>query len=139
MVYCNTHEWARQEENLVVIGISQYAQENLGSVVFVELPEIGQYFAKSEVFSVLESVKSASEVYAPISGSVSKINERLRQDPQLVNRAAEKEGWLMKIVPDSIGEMRQLMTNEQYKRYIEGIDENDIEREESDGKDTEQN
>ena len=96
--YASTHEWARLEEDgTVTVGITDHAQDALGDVVFVELPEVGTVLDAGEEAGVVESVKAASDVYAPVDGSISEVNEALSSDPALVNTAAESDGWLYKI------------------------------------------
>lgn len=117
--YAETHEWAKQEGNVIVVGVSDYAQNQLGDVVFVELPAVGKEVEAGKAFGVIESVKAASDLFAPISGQVVAINEALSADPALVNRDAFGEGWMIKIAPSNPSEMNQLLDAATYQKKIE--------------------
>lgn len=111
-----THEWALEDGNNIIIGLTDYAIEQLGDIVFVELPEVGSEFAKNEVFATIESVKAATEIYMPIGGKVTEINEELINSPELINEDVWEKGWLIKIETntyqeDSLG----LLEYEDYK------------------------
>lgn len=115
----NTHEWVLENDNLCTIGLTDYAVEQLGDVVFVELPEIGAEFVKNEVFATIESVKAASEIYMPIGGKIVEINEELINSPEIINEDCYEKGWLVKIESqtlqeDSVG----LLDYEDYKEEI---------------------
>ena len=118
--YTNDHEWVRVEGDTAVIGISDFAQEQLGDVVFVELPEIGKRFYKGAEAAVIESVKAASEVYAPVSGEVLEINEPLADNPALVNEAPTGDGWFLKIRISDPAELDTLMDEDAYLKFVEG-------------------
>mgnify|MGYP000042568150 CR=1 FL=1 len=117
--YSESHEWARQADDLIIIGISDYAQSTLSDIVYIELPEVGDEIAKGEQFGVVESVKAAADVYAPMSGEVVAINEALEDQPELVNEDAFGEGWLLKIQPSDPGEWESLLDAEAYKKVVE--------------------
>jgi glycine cleavage system H protein len=117
--YLETHEWARKEGEVYVIGISDYAQSTLSDVVYVELPEVGDEFDQEEVFGVVESVKAASDVYTPLSGEVVEVNEALEDAPELVNDDAFGDGWLMKIEASDDEEWDDLLDVEEYKQVVE--------------------
>lgn len=117
--YTKEHEWARIEDDLVVIGISDYAQDQLGDIVFVEMPEEGDSFSAGEEFGTLESVKAVSELYIPVSGEVVAINEELEDSPELLNRDPYGN-WLIKIQPDELEEMDELMDHDSYLKMLEG-------------------
>ncbi len=119
--YCKTHEWVRVEGDLLVYGISDYAQDKIGEVVFVELPE-EEEFAKGESFSVVESVKSANDLYIPVSGTVVEVNEALEDDPDLVNSDAFGEGWICKIKASNPSELDELLSAEDYEKMISELD-----------------
>ncbi len=116
--YTKSHEWARKEDDLIVIGITDYAQQTLSDIVYVELPEEGDEITKGEAFGVVESVKAASDIYAPVSGEVVAVNEKLEDEPELVNSDPFGEGWLIKVRPDDAGEMDELLTPEDYERVV---------------------
>ena len=110
--FTEDHEWIRVEGDTAVIGITEYAQEQLGDLVFVELPEVGRSVSKGEDTVVVESVKAASDVYSPISGEVAEVNESVAADPTLINSAAQSDGWLFKIKVSDQSELDGLMNEE---------------------------
>jgi len=116
--YTKEHEWVRLDGDLATVGISDYAQEQLGELVFVEVPEIGRQVSRGGNLAVVESVKAASDVYAPVSGEVVETNPELENDPGLVNRSAEDEGWFCKLRIADPGELTQLMDAAAYKAYV---------------------
>jgi len=117
--FTRDHEWVRLDGDLAIVGITDYAQSQLGDVVYVELPEIGHRVEKDKEAAVVESVKAASEVYAPVSGEVAEINERLTNDPATVNADPMGDGWFIKLRLDDPKELDSLMDEEGYKRFIE--------------------
>jgi glycine cleavage system H protein len=119
--YTEQHEWVRVEGDLATVGISEHAQEQLGDVVFVELPEVGREVSQGGTLAVVESVKAASDVYAPISGEVVETNSAVEDDPGLVNRGAEGEGWFCKLRISDQGELSKLMDAAAYKAYVAGL------------------
>ncbi len=115
-----SHEWARLEEDgMVTVGISDYAQDALGDVVFVELPETGQQIAAGEEAGVVESVKAASDIYSPVSGSVVSVNTALEDEPEKVNQDPFGEGWFFKIEPDDVGELDELLDGDAYQEVCD--------------------
>lgn len=121
--YAKNHEWVREEGGGFVVGISDYAQDSLGDVVFVELPEVGDTYEQGETFGVVESVKAASDVYMPVAGDVTAVNEELGAQPDKVNKDPFGEGWLMKITPSDSSQLESLMSPAEYKTYTEGLDD----------------
>jgi glycine cleavage system H protein len=117
--YTRDHEWVRVEGDLAVVGISDYAQSQLGDVVYVELPEVGRRVKQGKEAAVVESVKAASEVYAPVSGEVVEVNEALAGDPARVNADPVGEGWFIKLRLDDPKQLDALMDEEAYKRFVE--------------------
>jgi glycine cleavage system H protein len=117
--YTRDHEWVRIDGDLVVVGITDYAQSQLGDVVYVELPEIGRRVEQGKEAAVVESVKAASEVYAPVSGEVVEVNEALAADPARVNADPIGEGWFIKLRLDDPKQLDTLMDEEAYKRFVE--------------------
>ena len=116
--YTQKHEWLQPlEDGRWRIGITEYAQEQLGDIVMVELPDVGQNFVTDDECAVIESVKSASDVFAPASGEVAAVNEALADNPALVNEDAEGEGWLMEITLSDPGEVDSLMDSEAYQAF----------------------
>ncbi len=119
--YSKEHEWVRVDGDVAVVGISDYAQAQLGDVVFVELPEIGQRLAKDGEAAVVESVKAASEVYAPLSGEVVEVNEALVDEPELVNFAPTGDGWFFKIRLGDASELDGLMDEAEYLEFVKEL------------------
>ena len=119
--YTKEHEWVRLEGNTVVVGISDYAQEQLGEIVFVELPDTGAQLDKGQEACVIESVKAASEIYAPASGEVTETNPDLDAEPAKVNEDATGVDWLYKMTLSEPSELDELMDEAAYKGYVEGL------------------
>ncbi len=118
--YAITHEWARREEDgTVTVGITDHAQEALGDVVFVELPDVGTVFAAADDAGVVESVKAASDVYAPIGGEVIAINAMLEEEPETVNSDPYNDGWFYKLQPADSSELEALLSAENYQQQCE--------------------
>lgn len=116
--FTKDHEWLSVEKGTATVGITSHAQEQLGDLVFVDLPEPGRHIARGETVVVVESVKAASDVYAPADGEITHINEALSTDPALVNQAAETEGWLWKMTLADSGQLSGLMDAAGYKAFI---------------------
>jgi len=119
MRFSKDHEWVKVEGGVATIGISAYAQEQLGDVVFVELPAVGKKVTQGDEAAVVESVKAASEVYAPVSGEVVAVNDALAATPGIVNEDAQGRGWFMKIKLSDAGEVDELMDEAAYKAHLE--------------------
>lgn len=119
--YTKDHEWAQVDENIVTVGITEYAQDALGEIVYVELPEEGQKVTQGEPFGVVESVKAVSDLYAPVSGTVIEINSPLNEDPSVLNDDPVNDGWLIRIEMDSEKELAGLMRSPDYKKLIAEI------------------
>lgn len=116
--YSEEHEWLKIEGEKVRIGITDFAQEELGDIVFVELPEVGTTVSADDPFGSVESVKTVSELYAPVSGKIVEINEELVENPEYVNESAYDKAWMVVIEPFDMNEIEQLMTAEQYEELI---------------------
>jgi len=116
--YTKDHEWISVDGDTGTVGITEYAQSQLGDVVYVELPEVGRKVAKSGEAAVVESVKAASEVYAPVSGEVLEVNGALEGAPATVNEDAQGKGWFLKLKLDDLSELDDLMTEDQYKSFL---------------------
>ena len=119
--YTEDHEWVSLDGDTATVGISNYAQEQLGDVVFVELPEPGQALKKGGEAAVVESVKAASEIYSPVSGEVIAVNDSLTERPELVNESPLGDGWFLKLKIADRAELDQLMDEAAYQRYVEGL------------------
>jgi glycine cleavage system H protein len=120
--YTSDHEYIQVEDGVATVGISEYAQDKLGDIVFVELPEVGKVLSKGQEAAVVESVKAASEVYAPVSGEVVAVNEAIVATPELVNQDPEGGAWFVKIRLSNPRETDMLMSDEAYRDYLETID-----------------
>jgi glycine cleavage system H protein len=120
--YTQEHEWIEIHGDVGSVGISDYAQEQLGNIVFVDLPAIGRKLTKGEEAAVIESVKAASELYAPVDGEVAEINEKLDVEPELINSAPTGEGWFIKIRISDPGQLDNLMDEAGYMDFIETLD-----------------
>jgi len=118
--FTTDHEWVRLDGDFAVVGITDYAQSQLGDVVYVELPEIGQLVEKGKEAAVVESVKAASEVYAPVSGEVAEVNDALAADPAKVNTDPMGDGWFVKLRPADPKELDGLLDEDAYQRFVEG-------------------
>ncbi len=121
MKYTSEHEWVRLEGDVAVVGITDYAQGQLGDIVYVELPAVGKAVTKGGEAAVVESVKAASEVYAPVTGSVVAVNDALAGNPALVNQAPTGDGWFVKIKLANKGELDGLMDENAYKKFVAGL------------------
>lgn len=121
--YDEEHEWIRVEGDEGVIGISDYAQDQLSDVVYVELPEVGDTFDRGDILAVVESVKAASDVYMPITGEVLEINDALEDSPELVNQDPYGEAWFVRVSIEDPTELDELMDAKAYKAFIAGLDE----------------
>ena len=119
--YSKDHEWLRVEGDVATMGISQYAQEQLGDIVYVELPKVGRKVKAAEQIAVVESVKAASEVFAPVAGEIAAINDKLADDPTLVNSAPTGDGWFVKIKIADSGELAALMDEAAYKTFVASL------------------
>ena len=120
--FLDSHEWVKVDDNTVIVGISDHAQNELGEVVFVELPAIGDEFVSGDEAAVVESVKAASEVYTPLSGGVIEVNEALEENPELVNTSPYEDGWFfkLKVSDENLESIDSLMTAEEYSSMLDG-------------------
>lgn len=119
--FTKDHEWIETEGQFATVGITEYAQAQLGDVVFVDLPEVGREMEQGGEAAVVESVKAASEVYAPVSGRVTEVNAQLSENPALVNEAAESSGWFMKIALKDKMQLNDLMDEAAYKAFVDTL------------------
>lgn len=116
--YTKTHEWARHEKDRVRVGLSDFAQGELSDIVFVELPKPGTELAQGKEMGVIESVKSASDLYSPVSGTVLEINDKLSKNPEMVNKSPYGDGWMVVVKPRSVDELKALMDHGAYEKHI---------------------
>ena len=120
--YSEDHEWINVEGSIGTVGITEYAQNALGDIVFVEVPEVGDEFAKGDEVSVVESVKAASEIYSPVTGEITAVNEDLEENAALVNSSPDGDGWFFKITVSNKDELKELMDAGDYKTFIAGLE-----------------
>lgn len=118
LLYTKEHEWVLEEDGIATIGITDYAQSELGDVVFVELPEEGTAIKRGEPYGVVESVKSVSDLYSPVSGEVVEINTHLESEPELVNSSPYEEGWMIKMEISDESELDQLLSTDEYREFV---------------------
>ena len=119
-LYSTDHEWISVQDNIATIGITDYAQHELGDVVFVDLPEVGDTFEANEPFGSVESVKAVSEIFCPVSGEVIEINSTLVANPELVNESPHEKAWMIKVRVANSEELSELMSAEAYEEYLQG-------------------
>lgn len=119
--FTREHEWIRVDGSIGSVGITGYAAEQLGDITYVELPKVGREVRQAEMFCVIESVKAASDIYAPLSGKVMEVNSSLDTAPETVNRSPEEEGWLVRMEIAEPDGLKSLLTREEYDEYVRGI------------------
>jgi glycine cleavage system H protein len=117
--YLESHEWVRADGDAAQVGISDFAQDELGDIVFVELPAVGDEVTQDEAFGVIESIKAVSDLYAPVSGTVTAVNEALEQEPELVNESPYGDGWLLELDLADEGELDALLSADEYAGQVE--------------------
>ena len=118
LLYTKTHEWVFVKNSTVRIGVTDYAQEHMTDIVFVELPSLNASFSKGDELAIIESVKSVSEIYAPISGHISRINESLENSPELVNSSPFDEGWLVEMEIEDPSQLKELLPYDKYLKLV---------------------
>lgn len=118
MRFTSDHEWIRLDGNIATIGITEYAAEELGDVIYVELPVVGDTFARGDNLAVAESVKAAADIFAPIGGTVTEVNQALEDEPGLVNEDPMDSGWIARLDVDDVAELDDLMDEEEYEEYL---------------------
>ena len=119
--YTKEHEWVSLDGNVAKIGITEYAAKELGDITFVEVPEVDDEIASGEVLTVVESVKAATDVFSPVDGTITEVNDKLEEKPQLVNESAEEDGWICKINVSDTSFMNALIKEEEYNTYIQSL------------------
>jgi glycine cleavage system H protein len=118
--YAESHEWAKAEGNNIKVGITDFAQDQLGDIVFVEMPEAGETFDKGAEFGTVESVKAVSELYMPVGGEIVAVNSALEDSPEFINNAPYSDGWMIEVKPDNPAELEALMTKDAYLTSLKG-------------------
>jgi glycine cleavage system H protein len=135
--YSKEHEWVLVEEHIATVGITEYAQQELGDIVYVELPEVGEKVVKDDPFGAVESVKAVSDIYAPISGTILEVNDALPDSPETINDDPYADGWMIKVEMTDMDDLKDLMSAEEYAEYVEQQREADEEEEEAEGEEEE--
>ncbi len=120
-LYTKDHEWVNVQGDLATVGITEYAQRELGDVVYVDLPEVGDTFEASDPFGSVESVKAVSEVFCPLSGEVTEVNSKLEQAPELVNQSPHQKAWMIKLRVSNPDELDELLSAEEYEEYLQEL------------------
>jgi glycine cleavage system H protein len=120
--FTKEHEWVKIKEGVASVGITDYAAHQLGDVTFVELPQVGKVVKQFAELAAIESVKAASDIFAPLSGKVVKVNEVLNDRPEIVNEGAEEAGWIAWLEPSDLKEVANLLTRDQYEEYVRGLE-----------------
>jgi len=120
--FTKEHEWVYFDDNVAVVGIAEYAQNALGDITYAELPEVGADVEQFEQFASVESVKAASDIFAPLSGKIIEVNKKLEANPELINKFCYEKGWIAKIQPSDLNEKNNLMSQEEYEQFLEGLD-----------------
>lgn len=121
-LYSKEHEWVRVSEDTCVVGVTEFAQQELGEVVFVDLPEAGDSFAAGDEIGSIESVKAVAEIFVPVAGEILEVNEKLAEEPELVNQDPHEKGWLVRLRVSDSDELAELMSAEQYQAFLEAGD-----------------
>jgi glycine cleavage system H protein len=119
--YADDHEWTKSEGEQVRVGVSDYAQDQLGDIVFVELPQPGSTFSKGDEFGTVESVKAVAELYMPVGGEIIAVNEVLEDSPELLNKSPYQEGWIIQVKPSDLSELDDLMSRAAYVEMLKGL------------------
>ncbi|HEY2990545.1 MAG TPA: glycine cleavage system protein GcvH [Candidatus Binatia bacterium] len=136
--YSKEHEWVLVEDKIAIIGITEFAQHELGDVVYVELPEVGEKVVKDDPFGAVESVKAVSDVFAPVGGTVVEVNDTLPENPETINEDPYGDGWMIKVEMTDKDDLKDLMSADEYAEYIEQQKESDEEDEENGDEDEEE-
>lgn len=119
--FTKEHEWVKVDNDVAAVGITDYAQKELGDVVYVELPSVGDTFEKGDACSNIESVKAVSDIYSPLTGEIVEVNENLEDQPETINKDPYEGGWIFKIKMENTEELNELMSSDEYEEYLKGI------------------
>ncbi len=116
--FTKEHEWVQLEDGTAVVGITSFAQEQLGDIVSIELPDVGSEFKQNEAMAIVDSVKASSDIYCPVDGEILEINETLFEKPELMNQSPYEEGWILKIKPSDVDQIKSLFTKDEYDKFV---------------------
>ena len=116
--FTKDHEWVEKSGDLLIVGITDFAQNQLGDIVSIELPQIGSSFKQNDVMAIVDSVKASSDIFCPVDGKIVEVNEKLLENPEIINQSAFSEGWIVKIKPENPKQLDSLLSKEQYEELI---------------------
>jgi glycine cleavage system H protein len=116
--FSKEHEWVEKSDQIIIVGITEFAQDQLGDVVSIELPEVGIVFKQNDAMAIIDSVKASSDIYCPVDGEIIEVNEKLLEHPELINQSPYEEGWIVKIKPSNLEQVDSLLSKEQYDELV---------------------
>ena len=116
--FTKEHEWIQKSDQIIIVGITEFAQEQLGDIVSIELPQVGSSFKQNDVMTIIDSVKASSDIYCPVDGEIIETNENLLEHPELINKSPYEEGWIVKIKPSNPEQIDSLLSKEQYDELV---------------------
>jgi glycine cleavage system H protein len=116
--FTKEHEWVEKVDQIIIIGITEFAQDQLGDVVSIELPKVGSSFKQNDAMTIIDSVKASSDIYSPVDGEITETNEKLLEQPELINQSPNEEGWILKMKPNNPEQLDSLLSKEQYDNLV---------------------
>jgi glycine cleavage system H protein len=116
--FTKEHEWVEKVDQIIIIGITEFAQDQLGDIVSIELPKVGSSFKQNEAMAIIDSVKASSDIYSPVDGEITETNEKLLEQPELINQSPNEEGWILKMKPNNPEQLDSLLSKEQYDNLV---------------------
>jgi glycine cleavage system H protein len=116
--FTKEHEWVEKVDQIIIIGITEFAQDQLGDVVSIELPKVGSSFKQNDAMAIIDSVKASSDIYSPVDGEITETNEKLLEQPELINQSPNEEGWILKMKPNNPEQLDSLLSKEQYNNLV---------------------
>ena len=116
--FTKEHEWVEKVDQIIIIGITEFAQDQLGDIVSIELPKVGSSFKQNEAMAIIDSVKASSDIYSPVDGEITETNEKLLEQPELINQSPNEEGWILKMKPNNPEQLNSLLSKEQYDNLV---------------------
>ena len=116
--FTKEHEWVKKVDQIIIIGITEFAQDQLGDIVSIELPKVGSSFKQNEAMAIIDSVKASSDIYSPVDGEITETNEKLLEQPELINQSPNEEGWILKMKPNNPEQLDSLLSKEQYNNLV---------------------
>lgn len=116
--FTKEHEWVEKVDQIIIIGITEFAQDQLGDVVSIELPKVGSSFKQNDAMAIIDSVKASSDIYSPVDGEITETNEKLLEQPELINQSPNEEGWILKMKPNNPEQLNSLLSKEQYNNLV---------------------